>query len=59
MVPRAGFEPATIGLEVHCSIQLSYRGVYALYKKRPRWVEVLWSGCGESNPDSLLGRQVH
>lgn len=27
MVPRAGFEPATIGLEVHCSIQLSYRGM--------------------------------
>ena len=27
MVPRAGFEPATLGLEVLCSIQLSYRGV--------------------------------
>jgi hypothetical protein len=26
LVPPAGFEPATIGLEVHCSIQLSYRG---------------------------------
>ena len=26
MVPRAGFEPATLGLEVLCSIQLSYRG---------------------------------
>ncbi len=25
-VPPAGFEPATGGLEVHCSIQLSYRG---------------------------------
>ena len=27
MVPRAGFEPATLGLEVLCSIQLSYRGI--------------------------------
>ena len=27
MVPRAGFEPATLSLEVSCSIQLSYRGV--------------------------------
>jgi hypothetical protein len=26
VVPRAGFEPATLGLEVLCSIQLSYRG---------------------------------
>ncbi len=31
MVPRAGLEPATIGLEVHCSIQLSYRGVLLVY----------------------------
>ncbi len=27
MVPRAGFEPATLSLEVSCSIQLSYRGM--------------------------------
>ena len=26
MVPRAGFEPAALSLEVSCSIQLSYRG---------------------------------
>lgn len=27
MVPRAGFEPAALGLEVLCSILLSYRGM--------------------------------
>src|SRR5215210_6509282 len=27
--PPAGFEPAACGLEVRCSIQLSYRGVCA------------------------------
>ena len=27
MVPRAGLEPATLSLEVSCSIQLSYRGL--------------------------------
>lgn len=26
VVPRAGVEPATLGLEVLCSIQLSYQG---------------------------------
>jgi hypothetical protein len=26
MVPRAGLEPATLGLEVLCSIHLSYQG---------------------------------
>ncbi len=26
-MPREGFEPPTVGLEVHCSIQLSYRGM--------------------------------
>ena len=27
MVPREGFEPPTLSLEVSCSIQLSYRGL--------------------------------
>ena len=27
MVPRVGFEPTTLGLEVLCSILLSYRGI--------------------------------
>ena len=30
LVPRAGLEPAALGLEVLCSIQLSYRGVELL-----------------------------
>ncbi len=28
MVPRTGFEPVTLGLEVLCSIQLSYQGTH-------------------------------
>ena|GEM_PF-238542 len=27
MVPRVGFEPTTLSLEVSCSIQLSYQGI--------------------------------
>lgn len=30
LAPRGGVEPPTLGLEVLCSIQLSYRGVPAL-----------------------------
>ena len=30
-MPLTGFEPATIGLEVQCSILLSYRGNYEKY----------------------------
>jgi hypothetical protein len=30
VVPRAGLEPATLGLEVLCSIQLSYQGIAPL-----------------------------
>lgn len=33
MVPRTGFEPVTLGLEVLCSIQLSYRGVLVIITK--------------------------
>ena len=31
LVPRVGFEPTTLGLEVLCSILLSYRGMGLLY----------------------------
>ena len=34
MVPRAGFEPAALSLEVSCSIQLSYRGKRLLVRVR-------------------------
>lgn len=34
MVPRTGFEPVTLSLEVSCSIQLSYRGICAKRTKR-------------------------
>lgn len=38
MVPRVGFEPTTLGLEVLCSIQLSYRGTYfsVYYSRNPK-----------------------
>ncbi len=42
LVPRAGFEPATLGLEVLCSIQLSYRGILYDYI-------ISTPGAGEGN----------
>jgi hypothetical protein len=33
MVPRAGFEPAALSLEVSCSIQLSYQGTSFAFSK--------------------------
>ena len=40
LVPRAGLEPATLGLEVLCSIQLSYQGVALTKMVRVRRVEL-------------------
>ncbi len=34
LAPRVGFEPTALGLEVLCSIQLSYRGICALIISR-------------------------
>ena len=57
MVPRGGFEPPTLGLEVLCSIQLSYQGDVSIVTKTPHCeVNVLWCGCGESNPDHQFGK---
>ena len=36
MVPRVGLEPTTLGLEVLCSIQLSYRGVLLIISENKR-----------------------
>ena len=44
VVPRAGFEPAALSLEVSCSIQLSYRG---------------WCGWRESNPHPEFGKLIY
>ena len=34
LVPRTRFERVTLGLEVLCSIQLSYRGIVRLYQSK-------------------------
>ena len=56
LVPRIGFEPMTLSLEVSCSIQLSYQGVLSVYinssinlKNRVYLDSVLtWCGWRES-----------
>ena len=48
VVPRTGFEPVTLGLEVLCSIQLSYRGAYCQEGHVPPLV------FGVNPKDSLL-----
>ena len=43
LVPRAGLEPATLSLEVSCSIQLSYRGMVRDTGVEP--VSQVWKTC--------------
>ena len=50
MARLAGFEPATYGLEVRCSIQLSY--------KRIKRVSENWSGKRDSNPRPTAWKAV-
>lgn len=46
LVRPAGFEPATFGLEVHCSVQLSYERIskktVAIIAQKTDWQQ----GCG-------------
>ena len=36
LAPRVGIEPTTVGLERHCSIQLSYRGKVKVLRSPPK-----------------------
>ena len=51
LVPRAGLEPATLGLEVLCSIQLSYRGALRSPGKKVSWIE--------QSAESLISRSAY
>lgn len=57
MVPRVGLEPTTYGLELHCSIQLSYRGTLQIRSICPRFVnqaEGCLQICEEETCEALL-----
>lgn len=55
MVPRVGFEPTTLGLEVLCSIQLSYRGIFRIISfnknetKMHKRTCAFWYGANDGN----------
>jgi hypothetical protein len=57
MVPRAGLEPATLGLEVLCSIQLSYQGAPISIVTNAS--SLFWCGWRESDPPLQLGRLAY
>ena len=42
LVPRVGFEPTTLSLEVSCSIQLSYQGFLMVRVARIELASLAW-----------------
>ena len=51
MVGAAGFEPATVGLEIRCSIRLSYAPAFVFNT----WQEFLSTGRRLSTDFTLIG----
>ena len=41
MAPRSGLEPETYGLEVRCSVQLSYRGLKPFVNRNYNTITVI------------------
>ena len=54
VVPRAGLEPATLGLEVLCSIHLSYQGMAPREPKVKNAERKLGAGAESRTPITSL-----